>query len=113
MDERKERNEMRKIALEHEAWRLAEEPRMEPPTRELVERFRECPDTHMDSDVFAELCERICESNTIYPAFYLVFPYLVEIAMGQPPAQAGNCGSGWGHGFRKAISPTQRGCPGR
>ena len=41
MDERKERNEMRKIALEHEAWRLAEEPRMEPPARELVERFLE------------------------------------------------------------------------
>lgn len=79
---------MRKIEFGHEAWRKAEEIGAEPAIRELVEQFRECPDTSMDSDVFAELCERICESNTIYPAFYLVFPYLVEIAMGQPPAQA-------------------------
>lgn len=111
MDERKERNEMRKIALEHEAWRLAEEPRMEPPTRELVERFRECPDTHMDSDVFAELCERICESNTIYPAFYLVFPYLVEIAMGQPPAQAGELWEWMGAWISESYQPYAAGMP--
>ncbi len=79
---------MRKIEFGHEAWRQAEEIGAEPGIRELVEQFRECPDTGMDSDVFAELCGRICESNTIYPAFYLVFPYMVEIAMGQPPAQA-------------------------
>ena len=79
---------MRKIEFGHEAWRQAEEIGAEPGIRELVEQFRECPDTGMDSDVFAELCGRICESNTIYPAFYLGFPYMVEIAMGQPPAQA-------------------------
>ncbi|MDE7352575.1 MAG: DUF4982 domain-containing protein [Acetatifactor sp.] len=57
----------------------------------------------MDSDVFAELCGRICESNTIYPAFYLVFPYMVEIAMGQPPAQAGELWEWMGHGFYRDV----------
>lgn len=79
---------MRKIALGHEAWRQAENAPMEPAIWELVEQFQECPDISMDSDVFAELCERICESNTIYPAFYLVFPYLVDIVMGLEAGQA-------------------------
>lgn len=79
---------MGKIAFGHEAWRQAENVHMEPAIWELVEQFQECPDTSMDSDVFAELCERICESNTIYPAFYLVFPYLVDIVMGLDAGQA-------------------------
>ena len=79
---------MRKIAWGHEAWMQAEDAHSEPAIWELVEQFQECPDTSTDSDVFMELCERICESNTIYPAFYLVFPYMVDIVTREPEEAA-------------------------
>lgn len=63
---------MRKIALDHEAWSQAENGHMEPAIWELVEQFQECPDISLDSDVFAELCERICECPVCGASFAFI-----------------------------------------
>lgn len=84
----KELSELRKIPLDNEFWTQSEPAYTGPSVCDLLRQFEACPDTGRDSEVFAELCERICESNTIYPVFYLVFPYLVDLVVRQPAEQA-------------------------
>lgn len=74
-----------KIPLDSPFWTELD-PASSPAVREILAEFIENPDT--DSDLFFSLCERLCESNTLYPPFYLAFPYLAEAAAGKPPEEA-------------------------
>lgn len=75
----------KKIPLDSPFWTELD-PGPSPTVREMLAEFIENPDT--DSDLFFSLCECLCESNTLYPSFYLAFPYLAELAAGRPPEEA-------------------------
>ena len=100
-----------KIPLDSPYW-AALDPGPSPTVRELLAEFIKSPDASPESDLFASLCERLCESNTLYPPFYLAFPYLAEAAAGKPPKEAAELWAWIGAWFAEGNEEYQDNIPG-
>lgn len=74
-----------KIPLNSVLWKQLEDGcvKLQPGTPELLQQFIENPD--IDSDIFHALFDRIFDSNTCLPQFYLVLPYLIDLASQAAP----------------------------